>query len=203
MEIALFMARASDREIDNDIETAILVQRVLAGDPNAFEQIVRRHERRVLTLALRLLAVPDDAQDAAQEVFLRAFKYLHRLNLEKPIEPWLVRMTVNVCRDAGRKRSHRQNTFPELTNPELAPAPESANPHHELAGEQRKQLLWKALDTLPEKERLAVVLRDVEGFSTAEVAEILESSESTVRSQVSRARLRIKDAIDRMTGGGI
>ena len=62
-------------------------------------------------------------------------------------------------------------------------------------------MLWKALNSLPEKERIAVTLRDIEGFSTAEVAAILESSESTVRSQVSRARVRMKDAIDQMMGG--
>src|SRR5688572_17272333 len=110
MEIALYMSRVPGKDLEKETETSVLVQRVLAGDPNAFEFIVRRHERRVLTLAMRLLAAPEDAQDAAQEVFLRAFKYLHRLDTEKPIEPWLIRMTVNVCRDLGRKRSHRQNT---------------------------------------------------------------------------------------------
>ena len=62
-------------------------------------------------------------------------------------------------------------------------------------------MLWKALDTLPEKERLAVILRDIDGMKTSEVAEILGSSETTVRSQVSRARVRMKEVIDRMTGG--
>jgi RNA polymerase sigma-70 factor (ECF subfamily) len=61
--------------------------------------------------------------------------------------------------------------------------------------------LWKALSSLPEKERIAVTLRDIEGLSTSEVAEILESSESTVRSQISRARVRLKDAMDSMMGG--
>lgn len=62
-------------------------------------------------------------------------------------------------------------------------------------------MLWRALNDLPEKERMAVILRDIEGLSTSEVATILRSSESTVRSQVSRARVRMKEAIDQMTGG--
>ena len=62
-------------------------------------------------------------------------------------------------------------------------------------------MLWKALNSLPEKERIAITLRDIEGLSTTEVAAILETSESTVRSQISRARVRMKDAIDEMLGG--
>src|SRR2546423_1053805 len=70
-------------------------------------------ERGGMTMAMRILgggSGGDDARDAAQEVFLRVFKYLHRLDLEKPIEPWLMRLTLNVCRDIGRKRRHYQNT---------------------------------------------------------------------------------------------
>ena len=73
-------------------------------------------------------------------------------------------------------------------------------PYAGFAWEQQRQRLWKALNDLPEKERMAVILRDVEGFSTSEVAEILGSSESTVRSQICRGRLRIKDAMDERTG---
>ena len=76
---------------------------------------------------------------------------------------------------------------------------------HDLAGrlfeQQERQILWKALDTLPEKERLAVILRDIDGLKTSEVAEILGSSDTTVRSQVSRARVRMKEAIEQLMGG--
>jgi RNA polymerase sigma-70 factor (ECF subfamily) len=77
----------------------------------------------------------------------------------------------------------------------------SGDPHSGLAEEQRRRMLWKALETLPEKERLAVILRDINGFDTAEVAKMLGSSETTVRSQVSRARVRMKEVIDQMIGG--
>jgi RNA polymerase sigma-70 factor (ECF subfamily) len=148
-----------------------------------------------MTMALRLLGANDEAQDAAQEVFLRCFKYLHRLDLQKPVEPWLMRMTINVCRDIGRKRQQRRSIFVEIAAPETID--QSGDPHSGLAGQQECEMLWKALNDLPEKERMAIVLRDVEGFSTSEVAAILKSSESTVRSQVSRGRLRLKEAMDR------
>src|SRR5437762_3083686 len=198
---ALLMSRLPDAASSADTaQIALLVQRTLDGDSSAFEQIMLRYERRVLTLAMKLLGAPDDAQDAAQEVFLRAFKYLHRLDVRKPIAPWLMQMTVNVCRNIGRNRQRRWNTFREFAEPDNLPANASADPHAKFAGAQERQMLWKALDSLPEKERLAIILRDIDGLSTSEVAEILGSSETTVRSQVSRARVRMKDAIDQMIG---
>src|SRR5262245_26165874 len=177
----------------------MLVRLVLGGDSTAFEQIILRYQTRVMTMAARLLGTRDDARDAAQEVFLRAFKYLHRLDLQKPLEPWLIRITVNVCRDVGRKRQRQRNTFVEIEAPETID--ESADHHAGLARKQERLILQRALDSLPEKERLAILLRDVEGLSTAEVASILQSSETTVRSQVSRGRLRLKTAIDSAMGG--
>jgi len=197
-----FWSQLTDAEPSpGTLEIAELVRRALGGDSGAFECIILRYERRVVSLATKLLGRPEDAQDAAQEVFLRVYKYLHRLDLEKPIEPWLMRMTVNVARDIGRKRQTRLNTFSESEPVATMPAVTGSNPYTEVVAEQQRRLLWKALNSLPEKERIAVTLRDLEGLSTSEVAAILESSESTVRSQISRARVRLKDAIDCMIGG--
>jgi RNA polymerase sigma-70 factor (ECF subfamily) len=200
------MSRISEEEASRDLaETARLVRLTLAGDSTAFEQIILRYEARVMTVAARLLGGKDDAREVAQEVFLRAFKYLHRLDLRKPMEPWLVRITINACRDAARQRQRRRDTFVDIDRPERMDRPEtidhSASPYTDLAREQERVILQKALDTLPEKERLAILLRDVEGLSTAEVASLLHSSETTVRSQVSRGRLRLKAAINCLMGG--
>src|SRR6185369_2866060 len=81
-----------------------LVERARAGNAAAFEQIVVRYQRKVLATAWRLLGNQDDARDAAQEVFLRAFKYLNSYKADQDFAGWLYRITVNVCRDAGRKR---------------------------------------------------------------------------------------------------
>jgi RNA polymerase sigma-70 factor (ECF subfamily) len=180
-------------------EVARLVRLTLRGDASAFEQIIMRYESRVMTLAARLLGSRDDARDVAQEVFLRAFKYLHRADPQKPLEPWLLRIVVNVCRDAARRRLRRQNTFVEAEAAE--PIDASIDPCAGLERKQERLILHRALDRLPERERLAIVLRDIEGLSTSEVAAILQSSETTVRSQVSRGRLRLKAAVDRLMGG--
>jgi RNA polymerase sigma-70 factor (ECF subfamily) len=199
VQTALSMSRVSQEEMSGEAaEATRLVRLVLGGDSAAFEQIILRYETRVMTMAARLLGTRDDAHDVAQEVFLRAFKYLHRLDLQKPLEPWLMRITVNVCRDVGRQRQRRRNTFVQFEKSETVD--QSADPYAGLARKQERLILQRALANLPEKERLAIILRDVEGLSTAEVASILRSSETTVRSQVSRGRLRLKAAIDRLTG---
>jgi len=183
-----------------DVEaTAKIIERAITGDRVAFEEIVQLHERRVFMLAFRLLGTQEDAQDAAQEVFLRTFKYLRRFDTSKPLEPWLVRMTVNVCRGAGRKRSKSRSLFVQDDVRQYQDA--GRNPHAHLQAEEQKRVLYDALSGLPEKERSAIVLRDLEGFTTAEVAEILGSAEATVRSQISVARLKIRKAIARMKGG--
>lgn len=200
LQNALSMSRLSPEELSADAaDVARLVTLTLGGDSTAFEQIILRYETRVMTIAARILGTRDDARDVAQEVFLRAFKYLHRLDAHKPIEPWLVRITVNVCRDAARTRRRRRDTFPDIDPPEIID--ETPDPYAGLIQKQERRVLRRALERLPDKERLAIVLRDIEGLSTTEVASILQSSESTVRSQVSRGRLRLKAEIDRLMGG--
>jgi RNA polymerase sigma-70 factor (ECF subfamily) len=195
------MTRVSGEETAPEaLEIETLVRRTLDGDCRAFEQIVLRYERRVMMLSARLLQGLDEAQDATQEVFMRAFKYLHRLDTRRPVEPWLMRITVNVCRDFQRNIQRRHSTFTEVSATENDAPDESRDPYAGFAWEQERQRLWKVLNELPAKEKMAVILRDVEGFSTAEVAEILGSSEGTVRSQICRGRLRIKEALDHKTG---
>jgi len=198
----LLMSRAPENESGPEtLEIEVLVRRTLEGDCGAFEQMVLRYERRVMTLSIRILRGVDDAQDATQEVFLRAFKYIHRLDVRRRLEPWLMRITVNVCRDIQRKTQRRHPTFSEIPASESEARDESKDPYSGFAWEQQRQQLWKALEALPEKERMAVILRDVEGFSTSEVAEILGSSEGTIRSQICRGRLKIREAMDLTTGG--
>jgi RNA polymerase sigma-70 factor, ECF subfamily len=183
---ALWMSR-----IEPDAEEfAILLERAKAGDVSAFERIIVRYERRVLSVSWRLLGKLEDAQDASQEVFLRAFRYLHRFDSRRPFEPWLMKMTVNVCHDLGKKRQQQPES---VIDPDSVRA--TGSPHHDLQTEEQKKLLYTALQRLPEKERAAIVLRDIEGLSTAEVAEVLGSSEATVRSQISTARLKIRKAL--------
>jgi RNA polymerase sigma-70 factor (ECF subfamily) len=170
-----------------------LLERAQSGDVDAFDDLMRLHEKQVLGTALRLLGNLEDAQDAAQETFLRLYKSLNRLPDIQEIKPWLYRVTVNVCNDMHRAR--RRRAWEPLSGPD----PASSQPDPELAWvhQERGRLVEMALKTLPEKERAAVVLRDMQGLSTREVAGILGSSEVTVRSQISVARGKLKRFTDR------
>jgi RNA polymerase sigma-70 factor (ECF subfamily) len=190
MELRATPLWMTDIRSEDDREFVQVLARAISGDLSAFEQIVIRYQRRVLTLAWRLLGSGEDAQDASQEVFMRAFRFLHKFDSTRPFEPWLIQLTVNVCRDIGRKR-----TVTVFLDADALQA--RSDPHMELSSEEQKAMLRRALQELPEKERAAVVLRDIEGFSTREVAEILGSSEATVRSQISTARLKIRKALKR------
>jgi RNA polymerase sigma-70 factor (ECF subfamily) len=161
-----------------------------SGDRAAFDLLMRRHERLVLGTAYRLAGNLDDAQDASQEVFLRLYRNLARLDAGN-LAAWLYRVTVNVCHDARRRRA---NMVPVEDAPELAA---TGDPQQSASEAERRALLLRSLRTLSEKERAALVLRDLEGLSTTEVASVLGSSVATVRSQISKARLKMRDFVDR------
>src|SRR5262245_17288205 len=152
---AVWMSRIGP-EAEGPTDFVILLERAAAGDVSAFEQILLRYERRVLSLAWRLLGKAEDAQDASQEVFLKAFRHLRRFDRRRRFEPWLMKMTVNVCHDVANKR-HKQP--PSAIDPDLLRS--VGDPHDNLHSEEQKKLLYAALQELPQKERAAVVLRDI------------------------------------------
>jgi RNA polymerase sigma-70 factor (ECF subfamily) len=147
-----------------------------------FERLVRAHERMVLGVAYRLLGRVEDAQDAAQEVFLKLFQKNGQINGDP--KPWLYRVTVNVCNDRYRKRTM-------TAEPDARAADPSADALTMITLDDRKRLLTEGLQTLGERERAAIVLRDIEGLSTHEVAKILGIEEVTVRSQICVARVKL------------
>ena len=187
-----------------DPVTAALVRRASEGDGDAFAALVGRHERMVLRTAMRLLGRLDRAQDSAQETFLRLFRHLGRFDATREMGPFLYRVVVNVCRDLDRK-SERGRLVPlDETREERRAASRHGPAAFEdaVARERQLRLVQEALMTLPQKERAALVLRDLEGRPSPEVARILGSSEGTVRSQVASARLKIKRFIESRSGTG-
>jgi RNA polymerase sigma-70 factor (ECF subfamily) len=147
-----------------------------------YERLVRLHERMVLGVAYRLLGRMEDAQDAAQEVFLKLFQKQQQIQGDP--KPWLYRVTVNVCNDWYRRRT-------AVAEPDEQAADPSADALTTITLEERKRLLGEALQTLGERERAAIVLRDIEGLSTKEVAKVLGIEEVTVRSQICVARVKL------------
>jgi RNA polymerase sigma-70 factor (ECF subfamily) len=188
---------------------APLIARARTGDAGAFEELMLCTQHKVVATAWRMLGDREDARDAAQEVYLRVFKYLARYDPAQDFHGWLYRITLNVCRDAARrrKRPHAGSDWfnaPERERELAAAAPADTQGDAEAATlvAQQRALVAEALQTLPEKERAALVLRDLEGLSTEEVARLLRSRPVTVRSQISSARAKIKRYCDRLLQKG-
>ena len=188
----------------HDDPLSALVEMARDGDADAFEQVMVCTQHKVAATAWRFLGNREDARDATQEVFLRAFKYLKSYKAGHDFHGWLYRIAVNVCRDMLREG--RRGMMEELDIEKLADAPEGrrVNPTaqaRDAEGErlvaQQRAIVRRALETLPLKERAAVVLRDLEGLPTEEVARLLNSRPATVRSQISTARVKIKVFCDR------
>jgi RNA polymerase sigma-70 factor (ECF subfamily) len=187
-----------DEHSERETPDAQLLSRAKAGDLDAFERIVALHERRVFGLALRLTGNVEDAKDAMQETFMRMHRKIGQVDTGRSLGPWLFTVTVNVCRDMGRVRQ-RSRLIPmdEWTSRTADPG---AGPEGLCSGREREDQLRAALRTLPEKERAALLLREMEGLSTEEVARILGSSPATVRSQICTARVKLRKFFARSLG---
>ena len=206
------LAERQQQQAESREHFALLVARARAGDATAFERIMLETERKVVATAWRMLGNREDARDATQEVYLRVYKYLDRFKPEQDFQGWLYRITINVCRDAARKRrgadvkgsgefASTQGGYEH--NPAESVSPEADAEENALRAQQRSMMM-RALATLPEKERAALVLRDLEGLTTEEVARVLGSRPVTVRSQICSARAKLKIYCERLlrTGGG-
>lgn len=170
---------------------ARLVEAVRRGDREAFGELVSRYERPVERVIRRFVRDRDLADDLAQETFLRAYERLDQFDPSRRFGPWLFRIAVNLTLDHLRKRKRRGrfSLFSEKLNGP-APDPAIADPR------QRKELnqeVWTVLEQIPEKYRTVLVLRDLENFSTSEIAAILGRKEATIRWRLAEARNRFKE----------
>ena len=201
-DIALVMDQFSQSSRHNT-QLESLIERARGGDAVAFDQLMIAHQQRVMATTWRMLSNTEDARDAAQEVFLRVYKHLSKYDARQDFSGWLYRIIINVCRDVARKRGTRHSSFEAEQEAGTLPALLSNDNSEQAAMRAEEQaIVMKALSILSEKERAAIVLRDLEGIPTEEVARILGSSATTVRSQISTARTKIKQYRDRFLKGG-
>lgn len=167
-----------------------LVQRCLAGDLGAFEELYKAHAARLYSLACRMVGNQSDAEDLLQEIFLAAHRKLESFRGESALGTWLYRLAANQCLDFLRSRAARSSQLTDALDDERA-IPETAG--RGLAERTvTKMDLERALAQLPDGCRAAFVLHDVEGLEHREVAEALGIAEGTSKSQVHKARLRLR-----------
>jgi RNA polymerase sigma-70 factor (ECF subfamily) len=176
-------------------DEATLVERLRAGEPPAFEELVRRYQHRVFGVAVRMLRNAAEAEEAAQEVFLRVYRAVDEFRGEARLSTWLYAITSRVCLTrlgTGERRLVREGeeTLTRLANGE-------ATPGAALERSELEAALHRAIAELPEDRRIVVVLRDLEGLAYEEIAAALDLPLGTVRSRLHRARMDLKEKLER------
>jgi len=172
-----------------------LAARCRAGDVDAFEELYRQHARRLFSLVLRMIGSADDAEDLLQEVFLQAHRKLAGFRGESTLGTWLYRLTMNHCLDHLRGRQAKMSRATDSLDDEDAAEPAARAPV--VPSAISRMDLERAIDTLPEGCKAAFLLHDVEGFEHREIAEILGISDGTSKSQVHKARMKLRVILSR------
>ncbi|HEY6943945.1 MAG TPA: sigma-70 family RNA polymerase sigma factor [Candidatus Acidoferrum sp.] len=187
------------KQAARDDDDLLLVDRVLAGDRRAYEPLVRRHERRVFRVTLAILGNVQDAEEAMQDTFLKAFRRLEQFRKDAKFTTWLTRIAVNA---AIEKRKKRKNFVPlseaERADEQFLPKhyePWKSNPEQIYGKQEIHRIVEEAIQALPGIYREAFVLRDVEGLSAEEAAEALGVSVPALKSRLLRGRLMMRERL--------
>lgn len=170
---------------------AELIASVLAGDADAFEPLVKEHEKKIYNLALRMTGDPDDAYDVAQDAFVKAYTSLKDFRGESAFGSWLYRLASNVCLDFLRREKRRGTVSLTVEDEELDIADLRFSPEDEIERLELRDEINTALMRLPATARQIIVMRDVSGLSYAEITEALGLELGTVKSRIARAREKL------------
>jgi RNA polymerase sigma-70 factor (ECF subfamily) len=180
--------------VTSQVSEAELLARVVSGDREAFDAIMRAHEDRVFSVCLRIMADREKALDATQDTFLTVFRKAHQFEGKSQVGTWIYRIAVNTCYDLLRKAKRR----PTVPLPEhIDPADHSAEEAVESAALRPE--IQTALAAIPPDFRNAVILADLEGLSMPEVAEVLSVPVGTVKSRVFRGRRLLSKLLGNQT----
>ena len=181
---------------DRAADDAALIERYLAGDVDAFEDLMRAHEDRVFGVCLRMLRNREAALEATQETFITVFRKADRFAGRSAFSTWLYRVAVNTCYDQLRRtKRHRADPLPETHDP---PDPAVTD---DFSSVEVRPVIEEALEELQPEFRAAVVLSDLEGLSLESVSEILGVPIGTVKSRIFRGRRILADRLGNLRGG--
>jgi RNA polymerase sigma-70 factor (ECF subfamily) len=203
MELAMIedpAQSATRHALDDDLA---LVAASMSGDIAAFEELVRRYDRKLLRIALQVTHNQEDAQEAVQETFLKAYQKLNQFRGNSKLSTWLIRIALNESLMTLRKRRRYTQELPleyEDPNGEHLPldvADWSPNPEQLYSRSELQEILRKALEGLPPALRVVFVLRDVEGLSTNETSAALDLGSSAVKARLFRARLQLREKLSK------
>ncbi|MFT7244881.1 MAG: RNA polymerase sigma-70 factor (ECF subfamily) [Candidatus Azotimanducaceae bacterium] len=176
-----------------------LVERVQRGDKRAFDLLVLKYQHRIVGLVGRYLRDQDEVQDVAQEAFIKAYRALPRFRGDSAFYTWLYRIAINTAKNHLVSRSRRPPDTDVDVDMEdgsfYESLSDSVNPENSLATDQLEAVVYKAIDDLAEDLKVAVTLREFEGLSYEEIAEVMDCPVGTVRSRIFRAREAIEKKI--------
>ena len=173
-----------------------LIQRCLQGDQHAWDLIVRQYWRKVFNVAYKFVGKHDEAEDLAQDIFLKIFKSLDTFDRRANFQTWLISVSRNLCIDHYRSvRKERETIDRGVDAAELSPATPEPGPIAALEQRDRVALLRQAMAALPETLRTAVLLRDIQELSYQEIADKLRLPEGTVKSRINRARGLLREKL--------
>jgi len=184
-----------------------LVRKALDGDVDAFRELVRAYQSAVFHLSVRILRNRDDADDAAQEVFVKVYQALRSYNPRYALKSWILRITHNHCIDLLRKRRKGMVSLDEplsLADGETEwdlPDPDAVDPSEAVEAEELKEVLAAAIDRLSPNLQAAITLRHVEGLHYDEIADVLGIPLGTVKVRIFRAREELARLLSRRLGG--
>lgn len=174
-----------------------LISRAKKGDVSTFEELIAGYEKKVYNTVYRFFNNSEDAMDITQEIFIKVYTSLHSFREDSSFSTWIYRIAVNTCIDFLRKK--KDETLPikdemplgnDLKHSSYTQLPEDFVEKQEL-----KEVLLKAINTLPKEQRICVILRDIQGFSYTEMSEILMCSLGTIKSRLSRGRRALREKL--------
>lgn len=174
-----------------------LIRRAKRGDVSAFEDLISGYEKKVYNTVYRFFNNAEDAMDITQEIFIKVFTSLRGFRENSSFSTWLYRIAVNTCIDFLRKKKEDMLPIKEemAVGGEIRLGSSPQLPEEFVEKQELKQALMKAINTLPEEQRMCVILRDIQGFSYTEISDILTCSLGTIKSRLSRGRRALKEKL--------
>lgn len=176
-----------------------LIKEAKSGSVEAFEELIKQCQKKVFNIAYKMTGSYDDANELAQEAFIRAYKSINKFKGDSLFSTWIYRITTNVCLDELRKRKNQKvisiNEDIKYNDEELKPQIKDESPGPEKIYERKefKSLVKECIESLPPDYKTVIVLRDIEGFSYEEIAKIINCPEGTVKSRINRARKALRE----------
>ncbi len=183
------------------LEEKLLIKRVKNGDVDAFEEIIALYEKKVFGIIYQITKNQNEIEDLAQEVFIKIYKNIDKFQGNSSLYTWIYKITVNLCLDELRKKKEviylDEKISVNDSEIELQLPSKEKNQEQQYEEKELKEKMQNAIDKLPDKQKMMIILRDIKGLTYEEISEITDIKLGTVKSQINRARLKLKELLEK------